>query len=274
MIKSVEKYLAEVRKPERAFARRRRTDFVLSALRSCSVCACILPPIDLLCPVCWRALGEIVNRSEQLKQTDYPFPVYSLLTWTPANENFVRRLIYGFKGGRNVRACETLATLFLSERFNSTTRFQSSNGQHFDFLSAPSSQFDHSALWSTVLAQSFQQMSRSPFTDITPTADGPSNVKSGAGSGQKMLTQSERGHRRFELQEEFAYLARRERGSSMSGPPAKPRELGAKSIVFADDVITSGATAMAAYMALGDPDGFEVWTLAARPRLAAKSSVR
>lgn len=36
--------------------------------------------------------------------------------------------------------------------------------------------------------------------------------------------------------------------------------------VFVDDVVTSGATAMAAYMALGDPRRFEAWALAVRPK--------
>lgn len=39
--------------------------------------------------------------------------------------------------------------------------------------------------------------------------------------------------------------------------------------LFADDVITTGSTAIAAYMALGDPSDFEVWTMVNRPRLAA-----
>jgi predicted amidophosphoribosyltransferase len=44
-------------------------------------------------------------------------------------------------------------------------------------------------------------------------------------------------------------------------------------IVFVDDVITSGATAMAAYMALEDPSRFEVWTLANRPKLARQTGI-
>lgn len=39
-------------------------------------------------------------------------------------------------------------------------------------------------------------------------------------------------------------------------------------IVFVDDLITSGATALAAYRALNSPVDFEVWTIARRPKLA------
>jgi predicted amidophosphoribosyltransferase len=44
-------------------------------------------------------------------------------------------------------------------------------------------------------------------------------------------------------------------------------------LVFVDDVVTSGATAMAAFMALADPLKFEVWTIANRPKLAAAEGV-
>ena len=48
---------------------------------------------------------------------------------------------------------------------------------------------------------------------------------------------------------------------------------GIRAAIFADDVITTGATALAAYMALGDPPSFEVWTLACRPKLARPARV-
>ncbi len=38
--------------------------------------------------------------------------------------------------------------------------------------------------------------------------------------------------------------------------------------IFVDDVITSGATAQAAFEALGRPRDYEVWTVACRPKLA------
>lgn len=40
------------------------------------------------------------------------------------------------------------------------------------------------------------------------------------------------------------------------------------SVIFVDDIITSGATAQAAYEALGRPKHYQVWTLASRPKLA------
>ncbi len=39
-------------------------------------------------------------------------------------------------------------------------------------------------------------------------------------------------------------------------------------VVFADDVLTTGSTARAAFKALGKPSGFEVWAIVWRPKLA------
>jgi predicted amidophosphoribosyltransferase len=47
-------------------------------------------------------------------------------------------------------------------------------------------------------------------------------------------------------------------------PAAKARLLGAKGFLFLDDVIASGATAKAAWSALGKPTAFEAWAIAWR----------
>lgn len=43
------------------------------------------------------------------------------------------------------------------------------------------------------------------------------------------------------------------------------KRVNASNILFVDDLITTGATARAAWKALGDPGGFCVWTVACRP---------
>ena len=177
-----------------------------------------------------------MNRAETLKQADYVIPTYSLLTWTPQTASFVRPLIYGYKGGRAALASEKLATLFLNER---------GPVEKSVLVSAPSKAFDHSVLWTQELARQAKWPAIAALDDKTSRAE-----------RQKELQAGERGLRRFVLKEHFAY-------------PYDPVS-DAKRIVFADDVVTSGSTAMAAYMALGDPEHFEVWSLVARPRLATK----
>jgi predicted amidophosphoribosyltransferase len=189
-----------------------------------------------------------MNRAENLRQADFVFPTYALLTWTPTTARFVKPFIYGFKGGYNVRAAEKLGTLFLSEQLlagRKSVNVGPKGPQKDLLLSAPSERFDHSQLWAKTLSNQLDTESFSPF--LNPSA---------STTRQKELRQAERGDRRFILKEHFANL---------------PGELtDAKRTVFADDVITTGSTAMAAYMALGDPDQFEVWALVARPRLAGK----
>ena len=201
-----------------------------------------------------------MNRGERLHQKDYPFPVYSLLTWTPATEGFVKPFIYGFKGGRAIRAAEKLASFFLSELSLGLADQPNFLKDPILLATAPSSKFDHASLWSHALGRSLQQSPTALFSDVSPKS-----------KHQKELSQTERAERRFKIREVFAGSATDalETLSDMR-PTAHPMTV-AKRVVFADDVVTSGATAMAAYMALGDPDKFEVWTLAARPRLAGKS---
>jgi predicted amidophosphoribosyltransferase len=257
----------DIRHADKTFCRRRAVDRVARYFRSCAVCTSLLPPIDFLCPACWRELGRLMNRGRSLQQADYVLPTYSLLTWTPATAHFVRPLIYSFKKGRTVLASQKLATLFLYERssiesarsaMTSSPEGPGQQARDVDrsgslFLPAPAREFDHSALWAASLARQHRGQ-------LWP-ALAPEDARTGALAWahrvrQKELRAGERGMRRFELKEHFA--------------KATIGTASAKRIVFADDVVTSGSTAMAAYMALGDPESFEVWTLVARPRLATK----
>lgn len=252
--------LEERRKSDRAYEWRRRFDLVHSFFRSCAVCTTPLPPIDLLCPSCWRTLGRFMNRAGRIEQLDYPFPVYSLLTWTPATEAFVKPFIYAFKGGRQVRASRKLADLFLSERSRCPSPLPNSSRLHV--TQAPGSGFDHAALWARSLCEPLGVASSSPYIESV-----------GRKARQKQLRQDERTERRFEVREHFAGWLTTEIGPSSSRFSCAGEKTDPKRIVFADDVVTSGATAMAAFMALGDPSEFEVWSLVARPRLAGKSAL-
>jgi predicted amidophosphoribosyltransferase len=197
-----------------------------------------------------------MNRGPELKQADYVIPTYSLLTWTPATEAFVRPLIYAFKGGRAALAAEKFATLFLSEYALAQRSGPALESSRDDadavLIPAPARRFDHSVLWAHALAEQTRWSTRTCLEDVTPRQE-----------RQKELRVGERGLRRFRLQEDFAHAEIHARNK-------ETHESLPKRIIFADDVVTSGSTAMAAFMALGDPDRFEVWSLVARPRLAAK----
>jgi predicted amidophosphoribosyltransferase len=224
--------------------RRLRLDRSLRWLRSCAVCHGFLPPIDLLCVSCWQSLEKNFNDSVSSLQTGYPFSVRSLLTWNASCDREVRSLIRGFKGGYSLAA---------SARFAERLAFANARGWTADdglpiFVYPPSSSGrpDHASVLAVELSCLW-----GGFPLGLAWADDPARASSRtSGLGQKGRTAIERSQRRFEDLD----LA------SFTQPSTR--------WVFVDDVITTGSTAMAAYMALGSPERFEVWTLACRPKLA------
>lgn len=70
---------------------------------------------------------------------------------------------------------------------------------------------------------------------------------------------------RDEVQKSKDREARRLRRFSRT--EALPSSVG--SVIFVDDVVTTGSTVLAAWRALGEPQGFEAWCMAHQPMLAA-----
>lgn len=169
-----------------------------------------------------------------MTQPGYSFPVYSLITWTRENDPLVRPFIYGLKQGLQLAAYEKLSQLLTHERNLKPDRLK----PFFLHPPARAGKPDHATLLATLLGFQWQ----SSVSELE---------SEDAGTSQKQLNREERASKRFE---ELIGPARYE-------DPSIPR-------VFVDDVITTGATAVAAYMALGRPSAFEVWTLVCRPKLA------
>lgn len=223
----------------RALARRRLFDrWVLRWLRSCARCGSIRPPIDLFCTECERLIGTQINRGPALLQSGFAFPVYSLFTWTHVNDSVIKPLLYGFKKGLAVRAAEGLSLQFLHEISRDRPRLG-------PWLVHPGGSGGRDHSW--LLAQSFARLiaPNNPIPLVT--------LKLAGGGSQKLKSATERRARRFVHEEKF---------SNRANLPW----------VFVDDVITTGSTAQAAWRALGEPNSFEVWTLACRPKLAGKPS--
>jgi predicted amidophosphoribosyltransferase len=218
-------------------------DRVLKWFRVCAVCRSPWPPIELLCEKCLARLRPYLNSGENLRQQGYPFPVYSLITWSDETDQFAKPLLHAFKKGWAFGAATTFAEVLSSER--------RSLSEVVDplFVHPPASvegRRDHSWLLAQALAENWD----TECLALLPKGHAPATP-------QKKQKAGERANRRFVpvTQENFSH------SGGASGVP----------FVFVDDVITSGSTAMAAYMALGDPDRFEVWTLVCRPKLAGKS---
>lgn len=229
-----------------SMGRREQLDKFLRYLRCCALCGKSWGPIDLFCESCLPIFWSQCNRGESLKQAGYPFPVYSLFTWTKENDRVLRAFIYAFKQGWAVAIAKELALRMTSEI--------SSRGEAplIPSLLVPASstgRFDHAQLFAEALAQAWP--GGHPRVHTLTSAPDPFFE----GTPQKARTVADRSRIRF------IGLSGRENLSY-------PAEISDQPWLFIDDVITTGSTAMAAYIALGEVFRFSVWTLTCRPKLA------
>lgn len=223
-------------------------DNVLRWLRSCATCGSSLPPIDLMCSPCWARFGKI-HRDHLFhlggKVRSTPFPTFALANWSEQQTDFVSKLVHGFKGGRDLRAARRLAQLLVDAR-----RQDAPLPKDVLLVPAPGGRHNHAR----ALALEIGEILHAPVLDILID---PKKRK--VSSNQKSQALEGRFERKYEVRAPEVDL--------------KAHIFERPTWIFIDDVITSGATAMAAYMALGDPTCFEVWTLANRPLLAAKEGL-
>ncbi|MDZ4662620.1 MAG: hypothetical protein SGJ18_13490 [Pseudomonadota bacterium] len=201
-----------------------------SYLRACPHCHFWFGKTDLFCVTCWG----LANRERSWKKaTEYQLDTTVLFCWREEN-NIVAELIYAFKGGELKEASQRLACWILS----SVDTLDIKNAV---FIPAPPRKprnYDHA----TQLAQSLSGLSGRPYFNALERVDS---------EGQKHLKQTERWSIKMKLNGTFEVDALKE-----------------QRIIFIDDVVTTGATAQAAYLALEKPRNFKVWALAYRPRLA------
>ena len=201
-------------------------------LRACGACGTAFRPVDFFCEACWIEFRRRSNRGARLRAPQEDFPVHALWTWTEDNDVFLRPLIYALKGAWGAAIVDKLVEDLSFARDGLPARER-------DFRVAlpprrPGCERDHA--W--MLAHAFAGLWRMPVWDGL-ALDSPPGV--GAQKGRNA-----RERRR---------LLYRTKGAL----PA------ASSWVFLDDVVTTGATARAAFLALGKPPRFEVWALAYRP---------
>jgi predicted amidophosphoribosyltransferase len=195
-----------------------------SYFRNCNHCGRSFFKINFFCKPCWEKLER---HKVSFNSKIYKTPevlVRCLYTWS-AKESIVGDLIRGLKGGTPLEILELLAK---------DLSFMHSSKPHSIVVPVPSSKVgakDHAY----ILAKCISQELNLPFWDGLEWVNKSTN--------QKFLNKTER----------FV--------SQMK----KTKELNRKlNVILIDDLVTTGATALAARKVLKGPNPIEVWSLACR----------
>lgn len=204
----------------------------------CCLCSAAVLNSNPLCRYCHQILkAEIVSSPSRPIQIEN-IKVYSLLHWSEASSTLVAQLIYHLKGGGSSALVNHLTRLFCLKH----SILEKSNDCLF--VPAPpkaeNRQKDHAQEWASSL------------TRALPIGFYFSPLLRERSRSQKQLNQSERRALRLSY--------RRQRVLRWS------RLLKSHTVVFCDDIVTTGSTAQSAYKTLGKPSNFEVWCLAYRKK--------
>jgi len=210
-----------------------------SYMRHCGICGHAWGLCDLFCEKCWRKyyLDTIEVCSAQI-------PVRGVCLWEWGNQNDVtlKKLIYSFKGGELTPVAERLALKMAFELFNKYPEIK----KDIVIIPAPARVLgskDHAYLLGDCIAKLLNTELLLKF-------------KREDGSGlQKRKSRSERWN---------VSLSTVEGANSISN---------SCSVIFVDDVVTTGATVMNAYKLLNQPTSFYYVSIAYKKLNGGDSSI-
>lgn len=157
----------------------------------------------------------------------------AMFDWFPNQDRKVSKLMVALKGGRLNRTMELYARIFVSRLYHMPP-------DECVLVPCPSS--DPKRKHAQILARAFSRILSIPASD--------SLVKISDGS-QKKGSKAQRQKIKMDCMSDFQ----------------------TKHVIFIDDIVTSGATARSARIAMGPCKSFQVWCLAHRRPLAAHSIV-
>ena len=201
----------------------------LNLFRSCAICQSFIPPINWLCPYCWRKLETYYLSLRDVYRLEKTFSHLRLFDWYEENESFIRPLLNSLKQTKTSFIYRRLAL----ECF---------------------SRFVHTSLWPKKSAPVFVP---APPSDPRKANHAFELAKALAfycgGEVQPLLKKTilstQKGKNRF-LRSQIQFDL-----------TAKPQ---GELFVFTDDILTTGWTARKAFKTLGSPKNFFICTLAWR----------
>ena len=206
-------------------------------IRSCLYCGTFLGKIDVMCEDCWRKLRNRKSYGVQKKSPHY-FPHFHLFTWLKRSDEIIRPLVFALKMAPAKDFYSALAKEFvLSPLYQELMK----NKNKLLFVPAPARKYgdcDHAYALAESLAAQF-------------SGEVWLGLKRGSSQSQKSLDRARRKSTKLQFAE--AKYKKEVRGFKNV------------TVIFVDDIVTSGSTAQAARQLFDNTHQFCVCSIFYRP---------
>jgi len=217
-------------------------------LCSCLICGSFFVEEEF-CQNCIQKIQQRMNYDEVLfrsSMSEVQFRVATLFDWIPEESDHLSRFFLEMKGPTRKKIWRFFANHFLKQRMSYT------NPKATALVPCPSktNRPDHAYFWAEALAE-IQGGTLAPSLRFFEPVE----------ENQRSKNRIERWSFHPEIHVKFTLSA------DALGRRFESESQGSL-VIFADDIITTGATAVQAYLALNRPKNFMVWCLGRRGSLA------
>lgn len=199
--------------------------------RSCAVCSVSFPTVQWFCRSCWKRLKSYYLQPQNILRLQNEFSHIRLLDWTKENDTFMRLVLNSLKISSPEYIYDHLIQDLFYRAVQGLPSFIGSSGTIIPAPPRKNFLNDHAFY----LAKALSQLTRWPIQLTLKRVESDSSQKQKSKIHRKKIS--------FELKY----------------PVSKD-----SSVIFVDDILTTGATAIAAKNAIGEVKHFKVLTLSWR----------